>query len=71
MQEEYQLVVDLGALGTCVMEDIDPIEVKEGFTVIMDGFTENGIRVHMVKDSREHVHYPYVWQNAVLFKMEE
>lgn len=70
MQEQYQLVIDLGALGSCVMEDINPIETEEGFTVVMDGYTSEGIRVHMVKDDKTWLAYPQIWKNAILIKME-
>lgn len=63
--------IDLGYLGKVVLEEIEAHPVKDWFTVVMDGYTESGIRVHGVIDNREfaETHYPMVWQNAILIKL--
>lgn len=67
--------IDLGWLGKVVLVEIEnPVWVgdsKNKFTVVMDGYTESGIRVHGIKVGRpEDAHlYPLVWQNAILIKV--
>lgn len=68
---EYSLLVDLGALGTCILEDINPVETEEGFTVVLDGHTsDGGIRVHGVIDNRTCIRYPCIWNNSILLNVE-
>lgn len=63
--------IDLGYLGTVVLEQRDELfEAEEGFTVVMDGFTEHGIRVHGVIDKYTWQSYPCVWKNAILINLE-
>jgi hypothetical protein len=65
------LRIDLGYLGTVVLEDMEqPFETEEGFTVVMDGFTESGVRVHGVVDKYTWQSYPCVWKNAILIDLE-
>jgi hypothetical protein len=66
--------IDLGYLGKVVLEEIPPHPVKMGFsdalfTIVLDGYTESGIRVHGVVDEREFTIYPSVWNNAIMIKV--
>lgn len=65
--------IDLGYLGKVVMcqwEEEDHFAPKgEGFTIVSDGYTDSGIRVHGVLDDRPYVIYPSCWQNAILIKL--
>lgn len=63
--------IDLGYLGKVVLEEMEPhISChNEGFVVVLDGYTESGIRVHGVVDEQESVIYPCVWQNAIMIKV--
>lgn len=67
--------IDLGYLGKVVLEEMpQPHPVKAGFskalfTVVMDGYTTSGIRVHGVIDEREFTSYPAVWNNAIMIKV--
>lgn len=61
--------IDLGYLGKVVLEEIEPSEQEEGFTVVLDGYTETGVRVHGVVDHDTWLVYPQVWQNAILIKV--
>lgn len=62
--------IDLGYLGKVVLEEIEASIISEdGFTVVMDGYTESGIRVHGVVDTNEWFSFPQVWRNAILVKV--
>lgn len=67
--------IDLGYLGKVVLEDYPPLPITDTFTndlwftVVMDGYTESGIRIHGVLDDREYANYPCVWRNAILIKV--
>lgn len=62
--------LDLGYLGTVVLELLEtPINTEESFTLVMDGYTDSGIRVHGVVDTNEWFSFPQVWQNAILIKV--
>lgn len=67
--------IDLGWLGKCILEEIEPSvwvgNDKNTFTVVLDGYTESGIRVHGIKLGRpeDDYLYPTVWQNAILIKV--
>ncbi|MNQ54110.1 hypothetical protein D3C85_681710 [compost metagenome] len=63
--------IDFGILGVCETEDFGPFETKDGFTVVQDGYTEAGIRVHVVIDNDGRGMYPRVWNNAILIKLED
>jgi len=66
------MTINLGMLGDVAMdEDFVPMPTREGFDVLTSGYTESGIRVHGVIDTREFVNYPCVWNNAILYKVEE
>jgi hypothetical protein len=62
--------IDLGYLGKVVLEELEtPWLEEEGFEVTHDGYTESGIRVHAVYDHRLWMSYPYVWNNAIMIKV--
>lgn len=66
--------IDLGYLGKATLEDMNPWPVYEGFstalfTIVLDGYTTSGIRVHGVIDERAFTTYPCVWQNAIMIKV--
>lgn len=62
--------IDLGWLGKVVLEKCEPVETEEGFTVVADGYTESGIRVHAVVDEDQWWNvYPTIWNNAILLKL--
>lgn len=62
--------IDLGYLGKVVLEEIHPVSYEEGFTVVLDGYTESGIRVHGVVDTSSWLAYPHVWNNAIMIKVD-
>lgn len=61
--------IDLGWLGKVVLEECKPVETEAGFTVVADGYTESGIRVHGVVDNDQWNVYPTTWNNAILLKL--
>lgn len=65
--------IDLGWMGKVVMCQWEPedhfVPDGEGFIIIGDGYTESGIRIHAVLDKRDYVSYPFIWQNAILIKV--
>ena len=69
--------IDLGYLGKAVLEEMEPYPVFADpggyicFTVVLNGYTHCGIRVHGVVDDREFAedYYPMVWNNAILIKV--
>lgn len=63
--------IDFGVLGVCETEDFGSFETKDGFTVVQDGHTETGIRVHIVIDTNKYETYPRIWNNAILIKLED
>lgn len=62
--------IDLGYLNKVVLEEIEPYKTEEGFTVVMDGYTESGIRVHGVVDTETWLTYPHIWHNAIMIKVD-
>lgn len=63
--------IDLGYLGKVVLEEMKiPVISEDGFTIVLDGYTESGIRVHGVVDTNEWFSFPQVWRNAVLIKID-
>lgn len=75
MERFKEMRVDLGYLGLAILGEVSPPHpVKEGFpeaifTVVLDGYTSSGIRVHGVIDEREFANYPAVWNNAIVIKV--
>jgi hypothetical protein len=67
--------IDLGYLGKVVLEEMEPWPIRDlytgdlFFTVVMDGYTPDGIRVHAVVDKRPYARYPTVWNNAILIRV--
>ena len=62
--------IDLGYLGKVVLEEMEnPFISEDGFTVVLDGYTESGIRVHGVMDTNEWFVFPHVWRNAILINV--
>lgn len=62
--------IDFGYLGKVVLEDIEPVNIDEGkykFTVVNDGYTELGTRVHGIISLDDK--YPEIWKNAILVKL--
>lgn len=68
--------IDLGWLGKVVLEDTgvtsEMLTSKDGFKVILMGYTEDGILVYGVKRYGERgsaIHLPTVWNNAILIEL--
>jgi hypothetical protein len=62
--------IDLGYLGKVVLEEVQIASYEEGFTVVLSGYTESGIRVHGVVDTSFWLAYPRVWNNAIMIKVD-
>lgn len=68
--EEYSILVDLGTLGTCILEDIKPTETEEGFTIVMSGYSTEQIQVYGVVDNKTWRAYPCIWNNSILIQLK-
>lgn len=64
--------LDLGYLGYVVLTYWDEPYETEDFFVVMDGYTESGIRVHGVKlkDGKD-INTPDTWRNAIIINVGE
>lgn len=57
--------VNLDVLGTVTLKSIEPVECEDNITVVSDGWTETGTRVHGVIN-KGYLSLPQIWKNAVL-----
>lgn len=64
--------INLGYLGKVVLEEINPPLVsQDNFLITHDGYTESGIRVHVVVDGHPCHSYPRCWNDAILIKVHQ
>ena len=64
--------IDLGYLGKAVLEELfEPfVANSEGFNVLYEGGTVDGIRViGVVKHPDCYIDFPCVWRNAILIEV--
>ena len=64
--------LDLGYLGSVVLGCWDKPYEAEDFFVVMDGYTETGIRVHgIILKAGKDVNTPDTWKNAIIINVGE
>lgn len=61
--------IDLGYLGKVVLVPYEERFTFDQVDFVLDGYTEDGIRVHAVHDPREYVTYPRCWRDAILIRL--